>query len=183
MSWRRAPASRPHAELITFVADRPGHDFRYAIDPGKICERTGLAATRDRSKAGCARPSSGISPIVRGGSAFVQGLSRRAARSRRVIVLFGGQASSAKSLPAAAANRRAPLIALAPRASRHNRSRQRSRRRLPNIGRHSPSMPPLTPTSTWPRPIRRRPPQPTGTAPRSWRKPARRRRSVAAYLD
>jgi len=25
----------PHASLITFVADRPGHDFRYAIDPGK----------------------------------------------------------------------------------------------------------------------------------------------------
>ncbi len=25
-----------HRELITFVRDRPGHDFRYAIDPGKI---------------------------------------------------------------------------------------------------------------------------------------------------
>ncbi len=29
-------ASRPHAELISFVTDRPGHDFRYAIDPSKI---------------------------------------------------------------------------------------------------------------------------------------------------
>lgn len=28
--------SRPHAELITFVADRPGHDQRYAIDSSKI---------------------------------------------------------------------------------------------------------------------------------------------------
>ena len=26
----------PHARLITFVADRPGHDRRYAIDAGKI---------------------------------------------------------------------------------------------------------------------------------------------------
>jgi dTDP-glucose 4,6-dehydratase len=26
----------PHANLITFVADRPGHDARYAIDAGKI---------------------------------------------------------------------------------------------------------------------------------------------------
>lgn len=25
-----------HAELITFVADRPGHDLRYAIDPSKL---------------------------------------------------------------------------------------------------------------------------------------------------
>lgn len=30
------PARRPHAELITFVQDRPGHDMRYAIDPTKI---------------------------------------------------------------------------------------------------------------------------------------------------
>ena len=27
---------RPHSNLITFVADRPGHDKRYAIDPGKV---------------------------------------------------------------------------------------------------------------------------------------------------
>jgi dTDP-glucose 4,6-dehydratase len=32
------PASKPHRDLIEFVADRPGHDFRYAIDPSK-CER------------------------------------------------------------------------------------------------------------------------------------------------
>jgi dTDP-glucose 4,6-dehydratase len=31
-----APKARPHAELITFVTDRPGHDFRYAIDASKI---------------------------------------------------------------------------------------------------------------------------------------------------
>lgn len=27
---------RPYAELIRFVTDRPGHDARYAIDPGRI---------------------------------------------------------------------------------------------------------------------------------------------------
>lgn len=29
-------SARPHASLITFVGDRPGHDFRYAIDSSKI---------------------------------------------------------------------------------------------------------------------------------------------------
>ncbi|MFC7737008.1 dTDP-glucose 4,6-dehydratase [Roseomonas sp. GCM10028921] len=32
---RLRPASRPRRELITLVADRPGHDRRYAIDPAK----------------------------------------------------------------------------------------------------------------------------------------------------
>ncbi len=31
----------PHANLITFVADRPGHDRRYAIDAGKIGRELG----------------------------------------------------------------------------------------------------------------------------------------------
>ena len=31
-----APANTPHAEKITFVTDRPGHDHRYAIDPSKV---------------------------------------------------------------------------------------------------------------------------------------------------
>jgi len=30
------PAGAPHARLITFVTDRPGHDARYAIDPSRI---------------------------------------------------------------------------------------------------------------------------------------------------
>ena len=30
------PQGAPHADLITFVADRPGHDLRYAIDPSRI---------------------------------------------------------------------------------------------------------------------------------------------------
>jgi len=32
----RVPVGRPHRNLIEFVADRPGHDRRYAIDPSKI---------------------------------------------------------------------------------------------------------------------------------------------------
>lgn len=30
------PAEKPHESLISFVKDRPGHDWRYAIDNGKI---------------------------------------------------------------------------------------------------------------------------------------------------
>jgi dTDP-glucose 4,6-dehydratase len=30
------PHKAPHEKLITYVADRPGHDRRYAIDPAKI---------------------------------------------------------------------------------------------------------------------------------------------------
>lgn len=32
------PEGGPHERLITFVADRPGHDLRYAIDPKRIRE-------------------------------------------------------------------------------------------------------------------------------------------------
>lgn len=32
---------RPHAQLITFVKDRPGHDRRYAMDIGKISRELG----------------------------------------------------------------------------------------------------------------------------------------------
>ena len=34
-------AHAPHSSLITFVADRPGHDRRYAIDAGKIGRELG----------------------------------------------------------------------------------------------------------------------------------------------
>jgi dTDP-glucose 4,6-dehydratase len=35
------PDGAPHARLITFVTDRPGHDARYAIDPTRIREELG----------------------------------------------------------------------------------------------------------------------------------------------
>jgi dTDP-glucose 4,6-dehydratase len=36
-----APGNTPHAERIAFVADRPGHDFRYAIDASKLRNELG----------------------------------------------------------------------------------------------------------------------------------------------
>ena len=33
---RHAPANSAHADKITFVTDRPGHDFRYSIDASKL---------------------------------------------------------------------------------------------------------------------------------------------------
>ncbi|MGZ3404717.1 MAG: GDP-mannose 4,6-dehydratase, partial [Phenylobacterium sp.] len=33
---RMAPANTAHADKISFVTDRPGHDFRYAIDASKL---------------------------------------------------------------------------------------------------------------------------------------------------
>ena len=35
------PSKEPHAELIGFVKDRPGHDLRYAIDASKIARELG----------------------------------------------------------------------------------------------------------------------------------------------
>ena len=37
----KRPAPAPHADLITFVADRPGHDMRYAIDATRIRDELG----------------------------------------------------------------------------------------------------------------------------------------------
>lgn len=33
---KRFPENAPHAKLIQFVKDRPGHDWRYAIDPSRM---------------------------------------------------------------------------------------------------------------------------------------------------
>ena len=38
---RLRPGASPHADLITFVADRPGHDARYAIDPSRVRQELG----------------------------------------------------------------------------------------------------------------------------------------------
>ena len=35
------PEGAPHADLISFVPDRPGHDRRYAIDPSRIRDELG----------------------------------------------------------------------------------------------------------------------------------------------
>ena len=41
---RLSPIGRRHEELITFVADRPGHDLRYAIDASKLERELGWRA-------------------------------------------------------------------------------------------------------------------------------------------
>jgi dTDP-glucose 4,6-dehydratase len=41
---QRQPADRPREELIRFVADRPGHDARYAIDAQKLENELGWQA-------------------------------------------------------------------------------------------------------------------------------------------
>ena len=38
---RKRPTEKPYADLITFVADRPGHDLRYAIDATRIIAELG----------------------------------------------------------------------------------------------------------------------------------------------
>ncbi len=42
---RVRPGGAPHARLIEFVADRPGHDARYAIDPARIRAELGWRPT------------------------------------------------------------------------------------------------------------------------------------------
>ncbi len=41
------PAGAPHANLITPVTDRPGHDRRYAIDPARISSELGWQPRHD----------------------------------------------------------------------------------------------------------------------------------------
>ena len=42
-----APASTPRRSLIRLVADRPGHDWRYAIDAGKLAAELGWQPQRN----------------------------------------------------------------------------------------------------------------------------------------
>mgnify|MGYP005725781603 FL=1 len=42
---RLRPGAHPYADLICFVADRPGHDKRYAIDPARIQNELGWRPT------------------------------------------------------------------------------------------------------------------------------------------
>ncbi|MEL7282447.1 MAG: dTDP-glucose 4,6-dehydratase [Pseudomonadota bacterium] len=44
---RKRPANAPHADLVTFVEDRPGHDLRYAIDPKRIRSELGWRPSVD----------------------------------------------------------------------------------------------------------------------------------------
>jgi dTDP-glucose 4,6-dehydratase len=48
---RLRPEHAPHERLITFVADRPGHDRRYAIDPSKAEAEVGYRPSRSFEQA------------------------------------------------------------------------------------------------------------------------------------
>lgn len=41
------PQNKPHEQLISFVTDRPGHDWRYAIDPAKVGAELGWKRARN----------------------------------------------------------------------------------------------------------------------------------------
>jgi dTDP-glucose 4,6-dehydratase len=43
----RRPEEAPHDRLVTYVADRPGHDARYAIDPSKLESELGWRPSYD----------------------------------------------------------------------------------------------------------------------------------------
>ncbi|MDA8745818.1 dTDP-glucose 4,6-dehydratase [Rubripirellula amarantea] len=45
--YRPCQSGSPHTEKITFVTDRPGHDFRYAIDASKIKRDLGWEPRED----------------------------------------------------------------------------------------------------------------------------------------
>jgi dTDP-glucose 4,6-dehydratase len=79
-----------YRQLITFVQDRPGHDFRYAIDPSRIEGRIGWKATRDfdaslrdtvrwycENKEWCMRVTAGVYGGERLGSGSEQGHMKR----------------------------------------------------------------------------------------------------------
>ena len=79
----RHPERGPHARLISFVTDRPGHDARYAIDPGKIERELGWRP-RLRLRAGLAAPrSTGISPTRRGAAAPAAPIGRSVSAPQR----------------------------------------------------------------------------------------------------
>jgi dTDP-glucose 4,6-dehydratase len=71
------PQGAPHERLIEFVADRPGHDERYAIDPAKIEREIGWRAAID---------------LDRGLAATVEWYTANAAWSRRGIAPERGAA-------------------------------------------------------------------------------------------
>ena len=43
----KRPQQTPHSNLITYVEDRPGHDFRYAIDPARVRSELGWRPSID----------------------------------------------------------------------------------------------------------------------------------------
>jgi dTDP-glucose 4,6-dehydratase len=76
---RMAPANTAHADKIAFVTDRPGHDFRYAIDASKLETELGWKPRMPLSE--------GLEDTVRwyvDNRAWVEGIRERGFQSERL---------------------------------------------------------------------------------------------------
>ena len=74
-----AVAGGARQRLISFVADRPGHDRRYAIDPTQDRAANWAGAPRRHSRPASKRRSAGSSTTAPGGRTFSTAAIRRAA--------------------------------------------------------------------------------------------------------
>ena len=89
ISWQ-IPAKGSHRRLISFVADRPGHDRRYAIDPQK--SNASLVGGRLKPSTSRRRPFDGIWKIASGGNPLSTVVTRaKTDRLRRLELARFGQ--------------------------------------------------------------------------------------------
>ena len=178
-SWTScSPEGAPHDRLITFVTDRPGHDFRYAIDAAQDPRRARLARRRSPSTRASRRTVALVSrqPRLVAGDPGARPQARAARpdagqRLMRALVFGthrpGRPRAGARRRPAAASRSRAlgraeadladpEACARAVRASDADDRRQRRRlhRRRPRRGRPRRRGQPSTPTppARWPQP-------------------------------
>ncbi len=80
---RPRPDGKSFQEQITFVTDRPGHDFRYAIDASKIREQLGWVPKQNAS-TGFRRPSNGTLITRTGATIFLPEIQFESSRCRGV---------------------------------------------------------------------------------------------------
>ena len=137
---RRAARPRcgvPRRELISFVADRPGHDLRYAIDPPRSSASSAGAPQETFESGPRARPSLVPRQPRPGGAPLASARRRRAARPRARSGRACRCASSSPAAPASSASelrrrawprRRRGCVAPRPRRARPRRRRRRRRR-------------------------------------------------------
>ena len=78
------PSGRPRTELVDFVADRPGHDFRYAMNIEKISRELGWRPSRTFEE-GLRETVAWFLAEPRLVRARRRALPRRAARPRRRV--------------------------------------------------------------------------------------------------